>query len=236
MLNALIPKSYYLIQSGFNVFTLTEKGVDTQITVPIGCYLLNTFSSVVANLLTSNSPNGWTYTISFPNINTSANTGKYTFTVSGNAGNQPSIKMPLNGNIYKPFGFNLGSTNAFVANTLVSTNVVKLQVEDRLFINSNIHQSGSLVDGSVIQDINGSASPDFSVITWQCPDILPYAKPLRSKDDNTYSFSLTNEDGQLLDLNGQNINFTLLFFRRDDISDRMKAFLQIMTKQLTSAP
>ena len=44
LLNALIPKSYYLIQTNTsldNVFTLRENGVSVTVTVPVGNYSLS---------------------------------------------------------------------------------------------------------------------------------------------------------------------------------------------------
>ena len=63
-LNALIPKSYYLIQNGEleNIFQLDENGTTITITVPIGSYLLNSFKTTIGALLTNASPNSLTYT------------------------------------------------------------------------------------------------------------------------------------------------------------------------------
>ncbi len=78
-LNALIPKSYYLIQDGplENIFQLDENGTTVTISVPIGSYLLPAFKTTIGTLLTNNSPNGLTYTLTFPN-GSGANNGKWT--------------------------------------------------------------------------------------------------------------------------------------------------------------
>src|SRR4051812_8784205 len=66
-LNALIPKSYYLIPSGpfENAFQLKENNITVTVTVPTGSYLLSAFQTVIGTLLTNASPNGLTYTVSF---------------------------------------------------------------------------------------------------------------------------------------------------------------------------
>lgn len=224
LLNAIIPKSYYLINSRNNTFTLRENTTDVTITIPVGDYLLNTFRTVIQGLLNTNSPNGWTYTVTYPNINTQANTGKYTFNVSGNSGSQPSII--ITNNLYEQFGFNRNSTNTFVSDTLTSVNVIKLQVEDRLLINSNIVQGKSQIDTCVLQEINAAPSPDFSTIVYQCTAPEHYSKPL-NYGQNVYDFSITDEDGQVLDTNGLNNNFTLCVFRTNKIFDKMAASLQL---------
>jgi len=80
-LNALIPKSYYLIQSGGveNIFYLQENLTTVTISVPIGSYLLSAFKTVIGTLLTNASPNGLTYTLSYPSL-AGADTGKWTYT------------------------------------------------------------------------------------------------------------------------------------------------------------
>ncbi len=224
VLNALIPKSYYLVQTGHNTFTLTEGTSAVTVTVPVGCYLLDTFRSVVQGVLNTASPHGWVYAVSYPTITTSANTGKYTFTVTGNT-SQPSITVTST--FFEPLGFASGSTNAFVGSTLTSTNVIKLQTEDRLFLNSNL-VDGDEGNASVLQTVNSAPSPDFSTITYSCYAPEYYAKKISSKHSNTSSFTLTNEAGTIMDLNGLNMTMTLMFYKENDILIKLKSFIQLM--------
>ena len=90
VLQASIPMSFYTVEDGFNTFILTELGVDTIITVPPANYNVTSYPIVVKALLNSNSPNGWVYDMVFPISYTSGNTGKFTYTVTGNSG-QPSM-------------------------------------------------------------------------------------------------------------------------------------------------
>lgn len=48
------------------------------------------------------------------------------------------------------------------------------------------------------------------------------------KQNNTYSFALTDEDGEVISLNGLNLNMTLLFFKKDPIFDQIRNFLRLM--------
>jgi hypothetical protein len=83
LLSAVIPKSYYLVQQGYNSFILRENGIDTTITIPIGNYSATSFRTVVQGLLNNNTSQAWSYSITYPNISTSANTGKYIYTCAG---------------------------------------------------------------------------------------------------------------------------------------------------------
>lgn len=225
--DAIIPKSFYLFQTGRNTFTLTELGVSVTVTIPVGNYMLTTFKTVIGPLLTTASPKGYTYVASYPNINTQSNTGKYTYTVTGNSGNQPSFTFGTT-NVAEVMGFEFSSTNTFVANSLTSANVVKLQQEDRIFVNSDISTSG-LGNLSVLQSINVSPSPDFSTVVYQCTAPEVNMKELTS-NSSIMTFSLTDEDGQLLETNGVNVVMTLLFFRRIPVLNLLEKYLNYLNR------
>ncbi|HVT63452.1 MAG TPA: hypothetical protein VHD33_08210 [Legionellaceae bacterium] len=222
LLNALIPKSYYLIQVGFNTFQLQENSNIVTITVPIGNYTLSAFESIISNLLTTNSPNGWTYSISYPN-STQPDTGKLTYTVSGNS-SQPSLIFGPD--LFEPFGFFQNSTNTFVNNTLVSTCVIKLVSEDRLILHSSLVNNPNI--DNIIISINSATNIPFSSISW-----INFAPEYRSHKlvNNAVkvaSFSLTDEAGRILDLNGLNMNLTLAFYRKDNIFDVIRNFIKLL--------
>ena len=85
-----------------------------------------------------------------------------------------------------------------------------MQSEDRLLIHSNI--AANLTD-DVLVSINSTTSINYSSIAWECPAPEFYSHLLSSKNNNTYSFSLTDESGELIQLNGLNLNLTLMLKR-----------------------
>jgi hypothetical protein len=84
--------------------------------------------------------------------------------------------------------------------------VVKFQLEDSLFIHSDIVRDGS---DDVLQSIF-VASPDFSSITYLCPEYETGVKPITTAVSQVFRFSLTDENGRLIDLNGQNWQMTIM--------------------------
>ncbi|HRP37292.1 MAG TPA: hypothetical protein PLS50_05790 [Candidatus Dojkabacteria bacterium] len=221
-LNVLIPKSYYLIQADGleNIFQLDENGVTVTIYVPIGSYLLNSFKTTISTLLTNASPNGLTYTLTYPSLS-GADTGKWTYTQS-NGSIQSTIIC--NTHLFEPLGFLPGSINAFSGTTLESTCVIKLQSEDRLLIHSNIANNPGKDD--ILVSINSTTSINYSSIAWDNPSPEFYCHS--SKNNHTYSFSLTDEDGELIQLNGLNLNMTLLFFKIDPIYEQIRSFFRML--------
>ena len=170
-LNVLIPKSYYLIQNGplENIFQLKENNTTVTITVPTGSYLLSSFKTVIGALLTAASPNGLTYTLSYPSLS-GADTGKWTYTQS-NAAIQSTIIT--NEHLYEPLGLLSSSTNIITGATLVSSCVIKLQSEDRLLIHSNIANNPGMDD--ILVSINSATSVNYSSITWDNPSPAYYS-------------------------------------------------------------
>ena len=136
-----------------------------------------------------------------------------------------SSTIITNEHLYEPLGFLRDRT------TLVSTCVIKLQSEDRLLIHSNVVNNPGRDD--ILISINSTTSVNYSSIAWDnpCPDF--YSRLLNSKNNNTCSFSLTDENRELIQLNGLNMNLTLLFFKKDEIFDQIRNFLKMIAHKPT---
>ena len=86
VLYASISKSYYSVEVNLNTIELVEGASNMTISLPIDNYNRSSFGILVASSLTSASPSGWTYTVTYPVINVSVDTGFYTISIAGNAG------------------------------------------------------------------------------------------------------------------------------------------------------
>ena len=210
VLSASIPKTFYLVQDGSNTLTLTESATSATITMTPANYNTRSFASILESKLSTQSPNGWTYTIAMPVEATEPSTGKYTITVSGNS-SQPSISFSSDSSLYRQLGFEPNSTNAFSANTLTSTHVVDFELASAVLITSNLTNT----KGSTLQEIFVDNSFEYSRIGFQ-NTCMPYnAKELTSASLSSVHFSLTDTDGFLLNTNGHPINISLVFFQHN---------------------
>src|SRR6185437_735134 len=136
LLEANIPKSYYLVQAGYNTFILLEQGIPITITITPANYTATCFKTCLAEALNAASLAGWVYSVGSPS-STQPATGRFTYAVVGpGGGNQPSFVFTTN--LYEQLGFNFNSTNTFVGGALTSANVVRFQSEDALYIHSDI--------------------------------------------------------------------------------------------------
>lgn len=222
VLQMSIPLSYYLIRSPYDTFTLIEGVNAVSITVPNGNYNINTFKTTVIQLLNSNSPNGFVYNVTFDTTY-----AKYTFTVSNNFGTQPSID--INQHLGDQFGFDFGSSNDFVNNSLTSTRVVNFVSTNALFVHSNLVDDNT----SVLQEVYSNNTIPYSFITWSNPNINQYSKKLKTNTDSLFNFSLCDHSGIEIDLNGQDIHLTLLVYKQDDFSEVFKKYLRLKLLKLT---
>jgi len=221
LLDASIPKTYYVVQNGYNTFQLTENTSTVTITIPYGNYNRSSFKNVVTTQLNANSPNGYTYAITNQNIQTTQDTGNYFFSVTGNGAVQPIFTFTTN--LYEQFGFNANSSNQFVSNSLQSVNITNLQPESTLFIHSDICQN---YQDNVLQNIISASNPDYSYIVFQNPNPREYSKVFRTGFSGSFYFKLTDENGTVINLNGVNMVLTIMVYQLNRIDELTRAFIQ----------
>lgn len=216
ILQSIIPKSYYLVQVPNNTFILSENGTQTTITIQPGNYNVKSWQALIPTILTNSSTQGWTYTISFPSTLTQVDTGLFTFTCTGGTGTQPQFIFPSTSNLYEQFGFAPNSTNIFSSNTLVSTAAVKFQNEDVLYLHSDIcYNNDQSATCDVLQEIYASSSPNWTNIIYQNQgSVEAYSKILLNPNNNIYKFKLTDENNNIINLNGKNQVHTLFVYKK----------------------
>lgn len=204
LLQALIPKTYHLIEDGYNTFQLQESSGTFTITMPEGNYSWRVLRTILEEKL--NEIGNYTYVVSISS-SLEIELGKLTISVSTNGAYQPSLIFSSENNMYEILGFDIGSTNTFVSDVILSTNVCKLQLEDALFIHCDACDN---IENDVLQDIFIDVS-DFSNIIFQQFDREAYTKKLRSNNNNVYNISIRDENGRLLNTHNLNCCFTIMF-------------------------
>lgn len=212
--------------------TLTEGGTSVTITIPPGNYNINSFCQTVAPLLTAGSPNGLTYTMTYDNNYTQVNTGKIYYSVNTNsiACSFTFTTLP----IYEQFGFSANSTNTFTVGVstsdLTSSNVVKFVCEDSVFIHSNLVQnfgnSNSFSD--TLQEVFNNNSIPLSSLIYTNPSPYDTSKFLSTAFTRSATFSLTDENGIPLYLNGLNVVLHFMIFRDQDYFEQSKQYMSSM--------
>lgn len=207
LMQANIPSSYYIVSATGNTFILKEGNTSVTITVPESNYNSESFATVVKELMNAFSPHQYTYDIIFPDSFSTGNSGKYTFTSTGD----DSALVMIN-ELYEQFGFQGNGTYPFVSRKLISNAVVKFVPEDTIYIHSDIVENEQQ---AILQDLYNHNSNTFSNLVFICPDPIAYSKVLRTNESNVFHFSLTNEHNKELQLNGLCPAFTIMLFSLD---------------------
>ncbi len=201
-LNVLIPKSFYLIQAESQEREFILSENGVEVTITV--------------------PTGNYLLLAFKTTIASLLT-----TASPNGLIQSIIIC--NAHLFEPLGFTRSSINAFTGTTLISTAVIKLQSEDRLLIKSNLVNNGR---DDILVSINSITNVNFSSIAWECPSPEFWAHKLNSEKLNNISISLTDEDGEQINLNNLNLNLTLLFYRADPIYQNIRDFMKFVLQRI----
>jgi len=227
LVSASIPKSYYLVQPGFNTFILEEDGIQVVITIDDGNYSVSSFITKVIPLLTfaSSIPplsNNFIYSAVF-----NYDQGKFIFTRTIDAKISNFIFV---NSLYELFGFDSNSTNTLgVINKLKSDNVVDFAVEVNIFLRSDIC---STQNSDILASISSAGVPNFGYIKYECPDILACSRPI-TKFNNSHRFFLTNDRAnddptqQILKLNGVNMILNLLIYKKSNIEQVIKSYIKL---------
>ena len=223
-----IPKTLFYISSAS--FDLTEDGSTVTISLVDGNYTFNALRTVMATLLTTGSPNGYTYTCSIPDENREPSTGKYTFNVSGNGAIQPTLTIPSDSRLYKALGFPADTAVSFAGDTLVSTYVCLLTISE-IFLRTDLVRTAVNHEYSDnIASINITNISDFSSIAFQGSDLALTSKPMADRlptGGGIYQFVLTDNDERILDLKtNSGINIDLVFFKYDDTPDLIARYVK----------
>ncbi len=217
VLSMTIPRSYYLVRSGQNRAKVIIDAVEHPFEISPGNYNADNFAEVLRALLNGIAPG---FTITFSMI-----TGKYTYTYTGIG--TASFKFEDPSRLGHQMGFDEISTNHFINGTLQSKNVVNFVSTSTLFLHSD------MVDDStdILQEVYADNSIPFSNLVYNCRVPGMYAKKLRNNTSSLFNFSLCDEHDKEVDLNGHEILFTLILYRKEDLTKTFQKGFEALRSQ-----
>lgn len=231
LMKAGLPKSFYSVQTGSNTFILSENGVQTTCTLNTGNYTRNALATVLTSLLTTRSSQGWIYTVSFPNSLSQSDTGFFTYRVTGN-GSQPSLIFTTGSLMNELCGFARSSTNVFVTNTLVSTQVCNLQPFNCIQVHSDIVSNPyqTLGNTDILESVfANTGSAPYSFISYQCTDVEASSQLISSGNTGFCRIYLTDEEGVPINTNGVDLQLVLLFWKKNKFTKAGLGFIKYIT-------
>ena len=199
VLQAIIPNSYYLINSSNNTFTCND-GSDKTITLTQGNYAsLSTLATEIKTQLDASTI--YTFTVS-------ANTGtnKLEFSTTG-----AFTLSAFNESLGDVLGFEASTSYASTANALTSVNVCNLVGTQYIDIVSDISTNSSTSNG--LRESQMLARVPVSLVN--SFDLMVYSPPTGDKSGHqakslrSLSLRLVSQYGNTLDLNGKSWSIVL---------------------------
>ena len=222
ILDASIPKSNYSVIAPYNTFQIIEDSGTRTVTIPIGNYSRRGFKNVVEPLLNANL-DGYVYSVTYDNIISTTDTGKFTFTVTGGI-IQPTFVF-VNG-MYNNMGFNSNTNYPFVAGSLTAPNVMNFRSQDTFFILSDIIQNrGDNILGHIISN----QSNNYEHVNFKNHSAYEYSKTFSRISSNVYHFHIVNESLNPIDLNGVDCFFTIMVYKKNNIDNLIKGYIKYKT-------
>lgn len=212
-----IPKVFYVINANNCSFTLTEGSQSVQIQLPSGNPDPNTLVSLLNSQLNTASPNKLTYQVVF---------GKYPcklLFLATNPGNIP-IKFTFSTQMHEVMGFYPGEY-AFTDNALTSVRVINLNRESTLFIHSDI--CANIWGDNILQQVYTVSNAANEYIYWENPNVVLYGKTMLNKS-GMFTFYLTDEFNNIIDVNGCNINLTLVMWKKSTLSAEISDVIKLV--------
>jgi hypothetical protein len=199
------------------------------VSIPAGSYTRINLQSVLASVLTSASPGGRTYTVTYP-ASTVADTFHYTFIVNTSAVDVQFIfnsKSP-----YRQLGFDIGTYDfspLFGSSDLESVNAINLSYILRAFIKSNLVADAT---DSILEEILSFGSyPSSSVVHYIQYNFDMNSRKLGQSAKNSWNFVLQDAFSQEINLEGVPWAFSVVFYQRNKTHEIHKTELMITNEE-----
>jgi hypothetical protein len=117
------------------------------------------------------------------------------------------VSIQVGTTLFEQMRFNRNTVNYFSNSTLMSTNVCTMNKESTLYLYNDLCQNSN---DNVLHEIYATETESGSMITYY--NIIPEMTAKKYTGHKGFAqFWLTDEDEEALDLNGLNMNFTLMF-------------------------
>jgi hypothetical protein len=215
-----IPKSFYDIDDDITGLTLTENTTTINVNIPAGFYNSTTLKNALSLALTTNSPNNFTYTVTYSSV-----TNKFTFTCSDTVTPLELGFPEFPGSLYQQCGFLINDVVSFTAGVLTSTHSIAIPKINRLFIKSDACNTS--ID-QILQEVYVTGIyPSLSYIFWESPNLDLYSKDFTLSTNNTYNFQIVDKNGQEVEFNNQEVIFSICLYKKDNTNEAVLQNLRI---------
>ena len=210
LISAMIPKSWYTVDSNNNQFTLSEGTSSSVITIATANYDAFTFQDTLFDALNDNSPHNYGYSVSFDE-----SALKYTVVVSGNGGVQPSLTFS-GCSPHSLFGELRDTTASFSSDSWTSNHAVLFQNTKYVTIKCSIVEDHGKVghDPDVLAHIPVENIPDGGMINYSINLLEAHSRILKGSN-NLVRFGLYDDCGGLMNMNNHFVKLIFMTYNHN---------------------
>lgn len=209
LVSLAVPRSIFNVSQGLNTFVLDENGSFTTIELTPGNYTRQNLVNALNEKL--NTLGNFTYNVSYSSPS-SFDTYRLYFKVSSH--NNVPVSFVFYDSMFKQVGFSKNSVNQFDTNgELVSLNSINLATPHRIFLKSNLTTENQGVLDS-FTSFGSFKQMSMAVHYNHNPDLISrsYNKTIK----NGFTFTLTDADNNVVNLNGIPFSITVCFWKRNN--------------------
>jgi len=213
LVSAIIPNSIYIFSPdrNNNIITLLETGHSAvNITIPSGSYDVTYFDTFLAGVLSSASPSGSTYTITYDQYHR-----KLTFSTNGPAF-QFLFGTGNKNNPYQELGF-VYDTDTTLGTTITAPNCLNLSGVPYVIINIVNLQNNIVNTRNISGNFKVNMSSEFGYVTYYTPQtLLENFHYIPNQTITYFDVRLIDDNGNPVNLNGTEWSFTLTYTQEDN--------------------
>ena len=216
-----IPKSWYDIPAGLNVIYTSLPPPNDTITITPGNYTLTTFMTEITSKFQAKNITVSAYNTSTNKLTFTANAGNVTLSFErGMAvalGFDRGVNLDSNGNVIRT------NYNLLTAVPYTAPNCVFISTISKLYLHT------SMCDRSeFLQEILVCPNyPGASMIWYENHDYDVNSRPFTGAMHSSHYFILLDSFGTPVELNGVDMAFTLVIYKRNDVSEMMEEDIRI---------
>jgi hypothetical protein len=218
-----------VINNGTNAFVVIENigggDLTRTITMPVGNYNRGSFKNVLKTQL-NNGMSGYIYDVTFDNGNRSQDDGKYTFNWTNDDVAALEPTFVITSSLHEQLGFKKNTEYTFVSGSSKSVFVINMRPESTMYILSDICQNRN---NNIFQNVISSDDADYNYVVFHNPNPSEYSKDYVKSKSNIFRFTITDEVFSKISLNGLNVVFTIMLYKKNNINRLIEGFIKLKT-------
>lgn len=213
-----IPKSWYDVPNGLNTFKLKVGASESVMSIPYGNYTIVTLDTAIKKMFTDASLNiSFVYSPLLNKFQCNNNTGAV-------------IQFEFERGMAHVMGFEKGSkfaTNSYGPGAFETPNCIFLSTVTKLYLQTSMCDTSDFLQEIIVCPLY----PGAAMIFYENGNYDVNSRTYTGAMHTSHNFRLLDSYGQVVDLNGIDLTFTLVIYKRNNVAELQSEDIRL--RQLT---